>query len=420
MRRLISALFLIAVVGVLAGCPKPNPGAGSVEKAASITPTKAGEPSAPAASGPQRTIKIYVPCGLILPLREAGAKFSQSHPDIKVDGKFDNAITLAKLIRDKGDRPDLYVSPGTRELGLCEEKGLIDESTKTTIGEFDLVVIVPKDNPKNIHSLQDLTKADVISCPDPKSNSVGMYGEQALRKAGLWDKLMPKGDEKMIFTEKAIQSHEHVVAGKADAGIAFKNCPLETNPEKLKKGSVLIACDVDHSLYDKPLCLVAMLKDAPHPADAKVFLAYLQTPEAKKVMADNGMQTFAPAAGSTPASASAPAPAAAGGAVVKVEAFYPDNSDHGWVKQLVKDLNAKYPGKVHAEFIDFTSDAGYKRWRAAGLSCGSILINGKQSYTVPKKEKMTEVTFEMKEGGEWTKADLDYVITQALAKAGKK
>jgi len=416
-RRLISALFLIAVVGVLAGCPKTNPEAGSAEKAAPVSPAKAGEPSAPAATGAQRPVKIYVPCGLILPLREAGAKFSQSHPDIKVDGKFDNAITLAKLIRDKGDRPDLYVSPGARELGLLEEKELIDETTKTTIGEFDLVIIVPKDNPKQIHSLQDLTKADVISCPDPKSNSVGMYGEQALRKAGLWDKLMPKGDEKIIFTAKAIQSHEHVVAGKADAGIAFKNCPLETNPEKLKKGSVQIACDVDHSLYEKPLCLVAMLKDAPHPADAKAFIAYLQTPEAKKVMADNGMQTFAPA-GSSPASASASG--AVGSAVVKVEAFYPDNSDHGWVKKLVADLNAKHPGKVHAEFIDFTSDAGYKRWRAAGLSCGSILINGKQTYTVPRKGKMTEVTFEMKEGGEWTKADLDTVITQALAKSGRK
>ncbi len=424
-RVITFGLVLVLVVSVISGCPARNT-AGPEGKGLSVklgNAPKGKASTAPAAStGPRRVVTMYVPCGLILPLREAAAAFEKTHPDIKIDGKFDNAITLAKMVRDKGDRPDLYVSPGARELGLLEEKGLIDEASKAVIGEFDLVLIVPRENPKKIHSLQDLTKADVITCPNPKENSVGMYGEQALRKAGLWDKLMPRGEEKIVFTDKAIASHDKVAAGRADAGIAFKNCPLETNPEKLKKSAVQIACDIDHSLYEKPLCYIAVLKEAKNAADAKSFLDFLQTPEARKVMKDNGMQLFAgqgsPAAGEQPATtASAPVSARP---LVTVQAFYPDNEDHAWAKKLIADIGVRYKGQVKAEFIGFNTDEGYERWKAAGMTCGGLLVNGQQTCQVVRDGKKREVSFMMKEGGEWTKADLEYAIKQALKAAEKK
>ena len=245
-----------------------------------------------------------------------------------------------------------------------------------------------------------------------------MYAQQALKKAGLWDKLMPKGDERIVFTEKAISSHEKVAAGRADVGIAFKNCPLETYPEKLKKGSVRIAFEFDHALYDRPLCYVAMLKEAPNPEGAKAFIAFLAQAETQKLMASYGMQA-APVAG-TPAAAPAAAPAGAArsvppsGAVVKVEAYYPGNADHAHIKKAILALNTRFAGRVKAEFIDFTSDQGYQRWKAAGLNCGAVLIDGKQTFDVERGGKKKEVTFMMAEGGEWTWADLDYVIKQDL------
>jgi len=425
-RAIAFGLMLVLILSLLTGCPgrrTPTPEDTGPSPNLSSTPQGAASAPPPAATGPRRTVTMYVPCGLILPLREAAAAFEKTHPDIKVEGKFDNAITLAKMIRDKGQRPDLYVSPGAREVGLLEEKGLIDESAKAVIGEFDLVLIVPKANPKNIHSLQDITKADVVTCPDPKSNSVGMYGEQALRKAGLWGKLMPKGEEKIIFTDKAIASHDKVAAGRADVGFAFKNCPLETNPEKLKKSAVQIACDIDHSLYEKPLCYIALLKAAKNPADARTFVDSLLAPEAQKVMKDNGMQLFArpggTAAGGQKATAASVAPASTK-PLVTVQAFYPDNEDHVWAKKLVADLGTRYQGKVKAEFIGFNTDEGYKRWKAAGMTCGGLLVNGKQTCEVVRDGKKTEVTFMMKEGGEWTKADLEYAVKQALKAAEKK
>ena len=65
--------------------------------------------------------------------------------------------------------------------------------------------------------------------------------------------------------------------------------------------------------------------------------------------------------------------------------------------------------------MDFTSDEGFDKWQAAGLSCGAILINDQQTWTYEKDGKPVEVTFKMAMGGEWTEEDLNAVIKKLLA-----
>jgi len=422
------ALFWVAVIAVMAFV------------VASCTTQKATdtnavtEPQSAVAKGetPVQTLTVDVPCGLTVPLREAMAKFEETHPGAKLDGTYDNAITNALTIKEKGDRPDLFISPGKRELEILEEQGLIDTSTKTASGFFELVVATPKDNPKDIHSLEDLKKADVISLPDPERNSIGVHGKQALQKAGMWEALMPKGDERIILTEFPIKAYEMIASGKADAALMFRNCPMRTNPEKLQEGSVVNVADVDKKLYEEPLCYIAALKDAPNLPLAKEFIAFLAGAEGQKLLGDNGLdalneraQEMLPEAVKNP---SAPAAQGTSGVTqaadlkppIKVEAYYPGNPDHKYLRELVEGLAQRYPGKVEGEFIDFTSDEGYVRWHdEAKLSCGGIVINGQQTFLVDRQGKMTEVTFMMSEtSGEWTRADLYWLLDKATGKAG--
>jgi molybdate transport system substrate-binding protein len=371
---------------------------------------------------------VAVPCGLTAPLTEAIAAFEKANPDIKVEGTFDNAITNARHIIDSGKPPSLFISPGTREIGLLEEKGLVDTDTRTAFGNFKLVVVTPRDNPKDIHSLEDLKKADVISMPDPRFNSIGVYGKQALEKAGLWEALNPKGDEKFVLTEFPISAYEKISTGKADAALMFENCPLQTYPEKLKKGSVVIVAEVDPKLYEEPLCYIACLKGGPNPEDARKFVLFLTEPETQTLLADNGFKALDErAVKMRPKALTAPPAAEASTAMkpgdlktpIKVEAFYPGNSDHEYLKQLVLELPKKYPGKVQAQFIDFLSDDGYRIWHdERKMSCGGIVINGEQVFLCEREGKPTEVAFIMSEkSGEWTRKDLYYVLDKATGKS---
>jgi len=313
---------------------------------------------------------------------------------------------------------------------ILEGKGLIDEGTKAAFAFFELVVVAPKDNPKDVHSLEDLAKADVISLPDPERNSIGVYGKEALEKAKLWDKLMPEGDERIILTEFPIKAYEMIASGKAEAALMFRNCPMKTYPEKLQKGSVVIVADVDRALYEEPLCYIAALKEAPSLALAKQFIAFLASPEAQKLLGDNGLdplneraQEMLPEAVKHP-EAAAEDTASAGvakaedlTAPIKVEAYYPGNSGHAYIRELVEGLPKRYPGKVEAEFIDFTSDEGYVRWHdEKHLSCGTILVNGKETFLCDREGKMTEVSFTMGEGGEWKREDLYWLLDKATGK----
>jgi hypothetical protein len=101
---------------------------------------------------------------------------------------------------------------------------------------------------------------------------------------------------------------------------------------------------------------------------------------------------------------------------VHIMAFYPGNADHEGIKQLVLSLPSTYGDRVSAEFIDFTTDEGYKIWHEEkGMSCGGILINDEQTWTYEKDGKVKEVTFKMAMGGEWTAEDLHAVVKKVLA-----
>lgn len=141
----------------------------------------------------------------------------------------------------------------------------------------------------------------------------------------------------------------------------------------------------------------------------------VQPAKAPEAAAAAAGKTIAPAASEAKPAGEEAVPTAKGDDLIKVVAYYPDNEGHAKIKTMITGLNTKYAGKVQAEFVDFTSDEGFKRWQDDGLSCGGIVINGEQTFTYEKDGKSTEVTFKMAEGGEWTEADLYAVIEKLIA-----
>lgn len=344
---------------------------------------------------------LFVPCGMIIPLRAVMDKFEADHPGVKLNGVFDNAVVLGDRIMKKGEKADVFVSPGSTEIGRLEEAGLIDPSSKTAIADFELVVITQREWGAGLAKPEDLMACDTLSMPDPAINSTGASGREALMNLGLWERLKPK----MVFTRHAIESHTLVASGKSDAGIAYRNCPLETNPEKLSKTKVKVAFSFPEDSYEKQQCLVAVLKDSRSPAAAKAFVEAIASPEDRQILADNGMTGCLDTQGSGVASADG---------AVNVRAFYPGNPGHAHLRELIEGLPGKYDGRVTSEFVDFTSDEGFDKWQAAGLSCGAVLINDQQTWTYDQDGELIEVTFKMGIGGEWTEDDLYAVIEKLL------
>jgi len=338
---------------------------------------------------------------MIIPFTDALNKFQESHPDAHLETVYDNAVVLAEKVLQKGATPDVFVSPGFTEIGRLSEKGLVDDSTRISVAKFELVVITRRDSKLKIKSPADLRKCKTISMPEPGINSVGTAAREALQKLGLWDELQPK----LLFTKHAIESHQFVSNRKSDAGFAYNACPLETAPEKLSKMIVRPAFFVDKKLYRQQECVVAVMKNAPNPRLAKEFVKFMDSEVARRILEKDGLNGCVKAGEE----------ASVQKVLVKVTAFYPGNEGHRKVREFIESLNKRWDGKVRAEFVDFTSKEGFHRWRKAGLSCGTVVINGSYEWTYEKPDgTLRQVVFQMSMGGQWTKKDVIAVIKKIL------
>jgi molybdate transport system substrate-binding protein len=294
-RALVVVIVLAAIVAVVGGCPKPQdtsatgPMSAKSTKGPAAPPTPAANTEATAA-GAQTKLTVLAPCGMIIPIDKVKDAFMKTRPDIAVETVYDNSVIIAKKVVDKGEPCDVFVSPGSRQLDIVRKAGKVDESTVTRVTTFELVCIVPKKNPAGISKPADLVKAKTISSPDFEVDSVGYAGRQALQKLGLWDKV----SKRIVTSAHAIESHGFVASGKSQAGIAFRNCPLETNPKKLSLSKVSIAFSFPRDSYDQVDGLVAMTTDCKTPDAAKAFIAYMASPDGQKILEENGLDPITP------------------------------------------------------------------------------------------------------------------------------
>jgi hypothetical protein len=84
--------------------------------------------------------------------------------------------------------------------------------------------------------------------------------------------------------------------------------------------------------------------------------------------------------------------------------------------KMIKEVTSKYDDRISVNWVDLGSEEGQKYFNDHDLSAHlNILINGNYKY----KLDGNEVTFQWFEGQNWTKEDLDSVISDILAGNGK-
>ena len=188
-----------------------------------------------------------------------------------------------------------------------------------------------------------------------------------------------------------------------------------------------IACALPLDSYNPDDCRfhAVITTSCTHRTEAAALLTFLASDEAGAIMEPKGLpwrhtkaagQAAAP--GATPAATAAATPGAK--PKVSVVAFYPDTPGHADIKQMVQGFNKRYPGQVKGEFLDFNSDAGFKRMTALNINCGCILIDGKQTFDVTGADgKSRHINFARAMGGEWQAADLDLIVKQEVSRAYK-
>lgn len=224
------------------------------------------------------TIIVYTGAGISPPMDEIAKNFEKKN-NCKVECSYKGSGCLLADITI-GKRGDIYMPGELFFMKQAIDRGFIKKYKNTAY--WSPVIITPRNNPKNIKNLNDLTKPGVrVALGDDKAAAIGRYSKNMLEKLGLYEKIK----KNQVYTSLTVNELAVAVKlGHADAAIVWaatavlinKDCKIILIPEAFKLSTPIPA---------------GILKFTKHPELSEKFLEYLSSDEVKGIFEKYGYFT---------------------------------------------------------------------------------------------------------------------------------
>jgi molybdate transport system substrate-binding protein len=224
-----------------------------------------------------RAVTVFAAASMADGLKDVASHYELQGGE-KPDFNFAGSNVLARQIA-AGAPADLFVSADDLQMDRVEKAGLVVAGTRQALLGNSLVVVVASDRGAWIPTPSALTNSTVrrVALGDPKAVPAGVYAKRALECLHLW----PGIKSKIVPTENVRAAMAAVESGNVEAGIVYR-----TDVAASKK--VKIACEIQAGCAPKIVYPVALLKEAPDPAEAAKFLAFLRSKKAAEVFRSHG------------------------------------------------------------------------------------------------------------------------------------
>lgn len=162
------------------------------------------------------------------PTEEAASAFEKEH-GVKIHlyfGGSGNVMSQMKLTH----RGDIYFPGSSDFMERAKREGLVDPTTERRVVYLLPAICVQAGNPKKLNELKDLAGPDVrVGIGRSDSVCVGLYAEEVLRKAGLYERVKPRI---VTETESCEKTAQVVALGSVDAVVGWSVFQY-WNPEKI-------------------------------------------------------------------------------------------------------------------------------------------------------------------------------------------
>jgi molybdate transport system substrate-binding protein len=225
-------------------------------------------------------LTVFAAASMTNAMQDVGTLWQAAgHP--KIAFSFASSSVLALQI-ENGAPANLFVSADEKWMDELVKKGLIVRTSRTDLVGNSLVLVEPKKTLKPVVLDAD-THLDALLGPtgrlavgDPGRVPAGIYAKQALQKLGLWASVA----NRLAPADSVRSALRLVETGEAPAGIVYST-DVQIVPS-LGVAGVFPADSHDPIRYP-----VALIK-ANDTKDARAFLAFLATRDAKAVFTHYG------------------------------------------------------------------------------------------------------------------------------------
>jgi molybdate transport system substrate-binding protein len=272
-RRRWASMLVVLLVATGASCGDDEAPRG----AAATSTTEAPATTATTAKPVSGDIVVLAAASLTEAFSEVEAQFEEQYPGTDVKFSFDSSSSLAAQA-NQGAPADVFVSADEVNMKKVTDTGAA--TTPETFVRNRLAILVAKGNPKDVAGLDDLENVVYVLCA--VGVPCGTYGEQALTSAGVDIETDPprsrEANVKGVVTR--------VTTGEADAGIVYV-----TDAKASAKNADTVDIPDEHNVTaGYPM---AALQEAPNPAGAAAFMAFLLSGTGQEILVSFG---FLPAA----------------------------------------------------------------------------------------------------------------------------
>jgi len=214
----------------------------------------------------------------------AAASLTQVFPKISSTPRYSFAGSdqLALQLR-QGAPADVFASASPKYTQLLYQDGVVERPV--TFARNRLIVLVPKSNPANIHSVYDLRKSGVKVVIGDQGVPIGSYTRQLLDTLGIKDAVL----HNVVSQETDVKGIVAKVAlGEADAGFVYRT---DAKPVSARVRTVFLPA------WSQPPVRyqIAIVKSSPRRVEARAFI--------RKVLSNRGRMLLRRAGFGLPAKA---------------------------------------------------------------------------------------------------------------------
>lgn len=222
---------------------------------------------------------VYCGAGMSKAASEIGELFEKKyHTAIHYNFAGSNTLLSQIQIVKKGD---VYIPAADYYMEIASNKKLVE--IPVTIAFHIPVIAVPKGNPKNITSLEDLAGNDIrIGLGDPKAAAIGKTSAEIFKKNNLEPRVY-----KNVITRTATVNELVVYLGlnQVDAAIIWEDNALAAAGEV----DVVPIPRNQNRVETIPAAVLTLSKQKKH---ARRFIDFLCSPKAKEIFKKYGFKAY--------------------------------------------------------------------------------------------------------------------------------
>ncbi|MBN1194890.1 MAG: molybdate ABC transporter substrate-binding protein [Methanomicrobiaceae archaeon] len=241
--------------------------------------TNAGSNVNPPLTGDEAggSLLVYCGAGLREPMDEIAEVFSEKE-GISIDYTYGGSAQLLSQI-ELVQKGDAYMPGAKSYIDSAAKKGFIDQSAPTVY--HVLAIVTGKGNPKNIQTLEDLTREGIrVAIGEPTGPAVGTAAKSMLEKDGLWEDV-----EKNCVVKSGTVNEllVYISMDQADAAIIWEDL---FNPETMEKVDI----PIDKGFIK--VIPIGTLSFSENPGNAEKFMNFVSSDEGKAIFEKHGFETY--------------------------------------------------------------------------------------------------------------------------------